>query len=167
MRNAEISLAKITKPKLSQVFPVTRLFNLIDKAKTKPIIWVTGLPGAGKTTLVASYIDRLKLPSIWYQLDEGDADIASFFHYLGLAVRKAFPRNRKPMPHLTSEYLQGISTFTRRYFRKIYSRVPPKKSHQWGFIIVFDNYQKAPLNSGFHEVIRSGLRRYLKAVMLS
>lgn len=50
-----------------------------------------GPPGAGKTTLAASYLDSQKRPLLWYQLDEGDADAATFFHYLGLAAGKLAP----------------------------------------------------------------------------
>ena len=64
-------------------------------------------PAQGKTTLASSYIQERKLPALWYQLDEGDGDIASFFHYLGLSVKAAAPRYRKPLPPLTPEYLPG------------------------------------------------------------
>jgi DNA-binding SARP family transcriptional activator len=123
---------------------------------------------------VSSYIEARKIPCLWYQVDQGDADIATFFYYMGLAVKKAAPRKRKPLPLLAPEYLQGISTFTLRYFEELYSRlipprpplkkkVPPypslKKGGKGGFIIVFDNYQEVPANSPFHEVILNGLSR--------
>jgi len=44
-----------------------------------------------QTTLVASWLESRKLPSLWYRLDEGDADLATFFYYLGLAAKKAAP----------------------------------------------------------------------------
>ena len=80
------SLAKISRPSPLGVFPRQRLFRLLDHSRAHPITWITGPPGSGKTTLVTSYLDPRKLPSLWYQLDEGDADIASFFYYLGLAA---------------------------------------------------------------------------------
>lgn len=107
--------------------------------------------GSGKTTLIASYLDARKLPCIWYQVDAGDGDIASFFYYMGLAGKKAAPRYKKPLPLLTPEYLQGIPVFTRRYFEELFHRLKPP------FIIVFDNYQDAPQESGFHEMISRAL----------
>jgi ATP/maltotriose-dependent transcriptional regulator MalT len=89
------------------------------------VIWVSGPPGCGKTTLVSSYIEARKLPCLWYQIDEGDTDPATFFYYLGLAAKRAAPRKRKPLPLLTPEYLQGISTFTLRYFEELYDRLNP------------------------------------------
>jgi len=136
---------------------------MLDRMIKQPVIWVSGPAGCGKTTLVSSYLDSRKLPCLWYQIDQGDADPATFFYYLGLAVREAAPRKRNLLPLLTPEYLQGISTFTLRYFEELYSRLNPppppfdKGGIKGGFIIVFDNYQEIPTNSPFHEVILNGL----------
>jgi len=94
--------AKITRPHLRGVLPRLRLFHQLDQGRKRSLIWVTGPPGAGKTTLVSSYLDARKRRSLWYQIDAGDADVATFFHYLGLAAKHAAPRYRKPLPHLTS-----------------------------------------------------------------
>ncbi len=144
-------IAKITRPILPDVFPRKRLFDLLDKMRRRPVIWISGPPGCGKTTLVASYLDARKLPCLWYQVDPGDADPATFFYYLGLAAKKAAPRKRKLLPLLTPEYLQGIPTFTQRYFESLYSRLKIPS------VLVFDNYQEAPTESAFHEVVLNGL----------
>jgi len=116
-------IAKITRPVITEVFPRVRLFKLLDTGRKRPVIWIAGPPGCGKTTLVSSYLDARKLPCLWYQIDEGDADPATFFYYLGLAAKIASPYKRKPLPFLTPEYLQGISTFTLRYFENLYDRL--------------------------------------------
>ena len=115
------------------------------------MVWVSGPAGSGKTTLVASYLDERKLPCLWYQADESDADIASFFYYLGMAAQRAAPRNRKTLPFLTSEYLQGITMFTRRYFENLYGRLKAPGT------LVFDNYQDVPLESRFHDIMQEAL----------
>jgi hypothetical protein len=116
-------MSKITRPILTGVFQRKRLFSLIDRLQKQPVIWVSGPPGCGKTTLVSSYLEARKIPCLWYQVDEGDADPATFFYYMGLAARKTSPRRRKPLPLLTPEYLQGIITFTQKYFEDLYSRL--------------------------------------------
>ncbi|MCM2359163.1 MAG: AAA family ATPase, partial [Geobacteraceae bacterium] len=145
------SPAKITPPRLPRVYPRKRLFHLLDESSERQIIWISAPAGAGKTTLAASWLLARNLPCIWYQMDEGDGDIATFFYYLGLAAKKAAPRHRKPLPLFTPEYLLGISTFARRYFENLFSRLKTPCT------VVFDNYQEVSSDSPFHEVIREGV----------
>jgi ATP/maltotriose-dependent transcriptional regulator MalT len=73
-------LAKLTRPRLHKAVARKRLFALLDEAReAKPAICVVGPPGAGKTTLVASWLDARGIKGIWYQVDPGDADIAASF----------------------------------------------------------------------------------------
>ncbi len=82
---------------------------------------VSGPPGAGKTTLVADYLVVRRLRHLWYQLDEGDGDIATFFYYL----RQAAPRRRHGLPLFIPEYRRNITGFARRFFRELYTRLKP------------------------------------------
>lgn len=173
-------MSKITRPIITEVFPRKRLFGLLDRMRKRPVIWVSGPPGSGKTTLIASYLEARKLSCLWYQIDEGDRDPPTFFYYLGLAAKRASPRKRKPLPLLTSEYLQDVPTFTYRYFEELYgwlnpptppffkgvskervrSKIPPLVTgDKGGFILVFDNYQELPPDSPLHEIIFNGISR--------
>lgn len=107
--------------------------------------------GSGKTTLVSSYIRQRTLPCIWYQCDEGDADLSSFFYYMAVAAQKANPRRKTPLPLLTPEYLLGLPTFARRYFDELYGRLKAP------CLIVLDNYQVIPAASPLHEMLVQGL----------
>ncbi|MBI5641397.1 MAG: hypothetical protein HZA17_13335 [Nitrospirae bacterium] len=149
MRNA--SAAKITQPDVRGVIPRKRLFRVLDKRPNGPLLWVTGPPGSGKTSLIASYISARKIPTLWYQVDEGDADLATFFYYMGMAAKKAAPKKRNPLPLLTPEYLMGIPVFTRRFFEDLCGRVKAP------FFIILDNYQDVSSDSGFHAMISHGL----------
>lgn len=92
-RNA--SIAKISRPRLTSVFPGERIFTLLDTGRNSQVVWIAGQPGTGKTTLAASYLDARKHSYLWYHVDEGDTDIATFFRYMGIAVKMAFPCLRK------------------------------------------------------------------------
>ena len=96
-------IAKITRPILTEIFPRNRLFRLLDTGRKRPVTWIAGPPGCGKTTLVSSYLDARKLPCLWYQVDPADADPATFFYYLGLAAREAAPHKRKHLPPFLKE----------------------------------------------------------------
>ena len=128
-------LAKLSRPRLYDALPRERLFALLDEKRKHPAIWIAGPPGAGKTTLVGSYLEDRKLPGIWYQVDAGDNDLSTFFYYLTEAA-KAFA-SRKPLPLLTPEYLPDLAGFGRRYFRGLFLRLPDDA------VVVLDNFQDA------------------------
>ena len=88
---------------------------------------------------------------LWYQIDPGDADPATFFYYLGQAARRASPHKRRRLPLLTPEYLPDLSTFARRYFENLNSLLRPTG------VMVFDNYHEVHENSPLHEVMLQGL----------
>jgi ATP/maltotriose-dependent transcriptional regulator MalT/DNA-binding SARP family transcriptional activator len=98
-------------------------------------VWVAAPPGAGKTTLAATYLDAVPAAVLWYQVDAGDGDPAAFFYYLGLAAAQLSPHARLPL--LLPEHLSDLTGFTRRFFRRLFSSLPE------GAVLVLDNFQEA------------------------
>jgi len=165
MKPSSISLAKITRPILAGIFPRERLFRIIDRCRKRPIIWISGPPGSGKTTLVSSYLEARKLNNLWYRIDEGDDDVSMFFNYMNRAVKMAGQPKKSALPHFTSEYLSDIFTFIPQYFEDFYSRFKKGPS-----VIVFDNYQRVRAQSLFHKVINIGLSKIpegIKVILIS
>lgn len=138
-------LAKLTRPRLHGAVHRDRLFERLDRARgERPALCVVGPPGAGKTTLVASWLDSRRVPGIWYQIDPGDADLPTFFHYLGQACAPFARKGQAPLPVLTPEYRDDIPGFSRRFFRELFSRLPA------GACLVLDNYQEVGAGSALH-----------------
>jgi ATP/maltotriose-dependent transcriptional regulator MalT len=147
-------LAKLTRPKLYGALPRPRLFELLDEASTRPIVWLCGAPGAGKTTLVASYLEARHRRHLWYQYDGGDADSATFLHYLRVAAQQLAGKAAASLPQFTSEPQQDLARFVRTFFRDLFSALPLP------CVIVLDNFheanstpeQLAALVQGFEEI---------------
>ena len=146
------TLAKLTRPNLAGILSRDRLYKQLDKGREQSIIWVGGPPGSGKTTLIADYLDTWAPECVWYQVDPGDADVATFFYYMaGALPEKSAGQPATQLPLFTAEYQSNLPAFTRRYFRELFAHLTVP------FALVFDNYQDVPPQSRLHEVLRNGL----------
>lgn len=140
--------AKVTRPCGNRLLPRPRLFARLDALQAARITWISGPPGAGKTTLASDYLAARAPAGIWFQLDAGDADLATFFHYLTRAAQQARVRNSRQLPALTPEYLPSLVEFTRRFAEALAGR--PGEAP----VIVLDNYEHIPAEASLHEVVR-------------
>ena len=150
---ARNTLAKVSRPKLSNIVPRKRLFNLLDDCCAKPLVWVVAQPGAGKTALLGSYLEAKQLPCIWYHVDSGDQDPATLFYYLAIAVH-GFNKgrsNKTILPALTPEYLPDFEGFVRRWFRQFFALLPER------CLIVLDNYQDVGTDAPIHGILRDAI----------
>ncbi|MEO8628506.1 MAG: hypothetical protein ABI612_10460, partial [Betaproteobacteria bacterium] len=140
-------LAKLTRPRLTGVVARDRLFAALEKCSS-PAIWICGPAGAGKTMVVASWLEKTKRPVVWYQIDAGDNDPSSFFYYLRSSVRT----RRRPLPLLTAEYHASLAGFSRRFFRDFFGRFAA------GGVLVLDGFPAAPdctaLAAVLHEAVQ-------------
>lgn len=147
------SPVKVSSPVIQNILVRERLSRRLDHAMKKRVVWVTGLPGSGKTTLVASYLASRRLSSAWYHIDGSDADPATLFYYLRYVVKNLTPSRRTRLPLLTPEYLASIITYARRYFENLFSMLPER------FVLVFDNFHEINSSPVFHTIIREAAER--------
>ena len=118
MKSKTPSVNKITPPRISGILPRERLYVAMDRNFERPAVWVNGEGGAGKSTLVAGYLDSRKIPCLWYQVDKGDADIATLFSYMAIAAEHAAPDENASLPFFTPEYQAGRHSVLRRKKQK-------------------------------------------------
>ncbi len=143
--------AKLTPPVLDRVYPRTRLFAALDELDAQPVTWISAPGGAGKTTLVASYLAHRDITPLWYQVDPADGDIASFFHFLGEGHAQRKGAGGRLLPSFTPEYRLGLPAFARHFFRELFATLPSPA------VLVLDNIETVPEDSEVHEVLRHGL----------
>ena len=145
------ALAKLTRPRLHNVVARDRLFRMLDKSRERACVWVAGPPGAGKTTLVASYLNACNASAVWYQIDTGDSDPATFFYYLREAVFAQSQRQAKRLPLFTPEYRSDLSGFSRRFFRGVFGALGPQS------LLIFDNFHELSDQSSLHPALAACL----------
>ena len=141
---------KVTAPNTANVYQRGRLFRALDVARRTPIVWIMAPAGAGKTILVSSYLQKRKLPTLWYHVDAGDADAANLFHYFRIASRGEAGRTSTALPVFSPENGTGITAFARRFFEALCLQRPIPSA------IVFDDYHEAR-SELWHEVVRAAL----------
>jgi len=145
------TIAKLSRPIPQRAFARTRLFGMLDAAARRPIVWIYGPPGAGKTTLAASWLVHRRRECLWYKADRDDGDLATLFYYVGRGLNGSGRRRRAPMPAFTPEYAMGAATFARRFFRELCDRVPRP------FALVLDNFHEVPPDAPLVRVLPDAL----------
>jgi len=141
--------AKLTRPRSDGLLRRGRLFEHFDHPGAKRVLWLSAPPGAGKTSLVASWLDERRRQALWYQLDANDADPATFFHYLRKAVGESRTGRGKPLPAFRAEHLADLPAFSRLFFRGVFLRLEQG-------VLVLDNFQDVPETSMLHMALEAG-----------
>jgi DNA-binding SARP family transcriptional activator len=144
--------SKIAAPRLAETADNQRLFARLDEALRRPVVWLHGPPGAGKTTLVASYAAARGLRPLWLRLDEDDCQVSTLFFYLGLA--QGYARggaDKRRLPALTPEYQRGAAAFGRNFFRRLFEGTNSSP-------LVLDDYHEIGEDAPSHDVLAAGFR---------
>lgn len=137
--------AKISIPRLTETYDRRHVFRALDAARKKPVLWISAPAGAGKTSVVTTYLAACRLPALWYNVDARDGDAANLFHYLTLAAKVAAPRRKVALPVFTTGNQHGA--VARGFFEALYEQRPSPSA------IVLDDYHDAR-SELFDEVVR-------------
>ena len=111
--------SKIIPPVHQPVFERPQLLDMLTENQHRPLVWVHGAPGAGKTTLVSSWLKQQQARFLWYRMDNGSNVSADLFYFLGLSVQRNYPRKRFKLPVFTAEYAERHQSLCRRFFSPI------------------------------------------------
>ncbi len=141
------STVKINPPRTGSLYSRAALVEQLQAARQQPLVWISAPAGAGKTTLVVDYLASQTIPALWYQLDAGDTDPATFFHYLAQASYHLCKPDL-PLPTLTPEYHGNLAIFTRRFAERLCADLIPPA------VFVFDNFQELPPDSPLQPLFR-------------
>jgi DNA-binding SARP family transcriptional activator len=156
-----MSINKISPPLLGKVLLRGRLFDILNLSSPTSAVWLSGPGGSGKSTLIASFLTAQRIPCLWYQFDQSDEDLATFFSCLGQAATQLLDANEPHLPLLTPEYLLGVETFAQRYFENFFQRL---KTPCW---IVFDNHQEVPVGSGIEQILMRAIEQLPRGITIT
>jgi LuxR family transcriptional regulator, maltose regulon positive regulatory protein len=138
--------AKLLRPKHARAIHRPRLQRLLTRAAA-PVTWVHAPAGAGKTFLLAAYLDARTKPALWYEVDASDRDVSTLFHHVRLAAEHVVGR-ALPLPVWQPGAPVGLEGFARRFFAQLFGHLPA------GTCMAFDNYQEAASEPAWHVVFR-------------
>ena len=139
--------AKVLCPDTGGAIRRERLFHALDERSKSPITWLHAPAGSGKTTLLSTYLRARQVPMLWYDVDAGDADASSVFHYTRLAAQALLGAELElPVPRPGPP--DGQRVFARRFFEALFRQLPR------GTHLVFDNYQDAASEPAHNDMFR-------------
>ena len=89
--------------------------------------------------------------NLWYQCDAGDADTATFVHYLRIAAEQLAGKAGASLPQFTSEPQQDLARFALSFFRELFAALPARS------VVVFDNFHEPHTTPGQRAAFAQGL----------
>ncbi|TXK98109.1 hypothetical protein BMR08_02620 [Methylococcaceae bacterium CS2] len=143
--------SKIIPPKFQSVFERQRLFDLLTENLHRPLVWINGSPGAGKTLLVCSWLEKQQARFLWYRMDSGNNISADLFYFLSLSAQRNYPRKRFKLPVFTAECANDIKAFASVFFRQLFALLEKESA------LVFDDCQEIENDPDFFQVLQVAL----------
>ena len=128
-------IAKFVAPRASQIVRRARVLTAIDRGLRSGACWIAAPAGYGKTIAITDYLHKSGTRHVWYRIDEGDQDVASFFHYMALSVQGV--RTGGALLSFGAEYADQPVQFARRFFRTYFSKL------RHGTVLVLDDVHNA------------------------
>jgi len=147
------SLYKLAVPRIDGHVLRQRLLTQLQAAiAASAITWLTGLPGAGKSSLAARWAGDARAAGsrvLWYRLDEEDGDVAALFDALKCDLSGS--ASDLVLPDWSPENRAGVRSFTRRFLSQLLTAGP--------LLLIFDDCHSLAHDSAFFEMLDAAGRQ--------
>lgn len=140
-------IKNIYRPQLQSLLKRQRVFDEIQSLSyDHSVIWLEGVAGSGKTTLINSYLEERQDLCLWYSLDNSDNDISLFFNRLKQCINIKLMLSEKTISLLSLPFKPEYKSVAKFFFREIQEHIGSS------FSLVLDDYHLIH-NDDFHEML--------------
>lgn len=147
-----IQASKIQPPVLrDETLARDRLLEWLDAKIHHRLVLVIAEAGYGKTTLLADFTRRTRLRTIWYRLDETDADWVTVMHHLVAAGRRSDPSFAPATWSLLAELGSGgapMTTILGTFIREL------QGIGDHGVVLILDDYHLVEAIPELQQIVR-------------
>ncbi len=128
-----------------------RLTERLVANLSRSVTLVTADAGSGKTTLVADFVRAHARQSVWYQLDQADADPAVFLSYLTQGIRQLIPEFGQSTLAYLREFAAEVGQRPQRAVDLLLNEALDQIEQQ--LVIVLDDYHLLGDSGAVHAAV--------------
>ena len=147
MEKISSAMTQLSQPRLSAVLPRERLFEQLDELRSHSMLWIGGSPGAGKTTLIASYLEERRLPAVWFAVQPAHAEPETLLASLQVAGTDS----EAPITEVIAKRGPGLRSDPAgsgsRLLRDLYHRLPRPA------VLVFEDCHRVASDAWLHKLL--------------
>jgi len=153
MRDAGLNVgAKLDVPQIKgKILHRERLLHILRQNLDKKLILICADAGYGKTTLLAQFCQEVRDRCIFYDLDNQDNDISTFFNNLVAGVKRHAPRFGERVKAVLSEK-RGSETVAGTFINEFVDKL------NGDFFFIFDDYHRLGKDRKIASIINYFLR---------
>ena len=130
------------------------LIEKLDNSRHGRITWLNANAGAGKSTLINSYVQHADIPHLWYQITPEDSNVANIFAQISNLLRHSidqdiFTPTYQPDLHL------DLAAFCAVFFKRLFAAAPKD------FYLVFEDFHLSKNTSELPYILIEALQYLL------